>query len=321
MSEGRAETRMHGLVSSGTLTRMSFDAVQTPQERALAHVAGLSSGPPVDPTLRVTLNFHPDRLTHGRPILDSMAERGVYVSQFVTGTSNGGLTAYRGGDRWRWESRIFHGAYDHAAASERPVYGALNFRHHTVGAAPRFGSSHFRLTAKTLERTTFCYPDSCLEPSDFGTAERMGLIELALADHRDALDDCIEAQVHGPVRLDRDVEALVLDRSYRGTAVEDAARRLPCPVEWHPGFRLTVEELRRHPAYRGREFVDLGAQIAVGGVLDPRLVGAAARTGRHDPQAVKKVWHYLARFGAPGQAADEARRRAQGEEAALDDVR
>ena len=72
------------------------------------------------------------------------------------------------------------------------------------------------------------------------------------------------------------MEALVLDPSYQGTAVEAAARRLPCPVEWHPGFRLTVEELRRHPHYRGQEFVDLGARIADGRRLDPRIIGDAA---------------------------------------------
>lgn len=83
----------------------------------------------MDPALRVTLNFHPDRLLHGEPILDAMAE---------------------GGDRWRWESRIFDGAYDEATAHERPVYGALNFRRKPVGGAPRFGSAHFRLTARTL---------------------------------------------------------------------------------------------------------------------------------------------------------------------------
>ncbi|MGP3775934.1 DUF3626 domain-containing protein [Streptomyces sp. SDT5-1] len=284
---------------------MSFDAVRTPRERALAHVAELSSGPPIDPLLRVTLNFHPDRLTrltHGKPVLDSLAQHGLYVSQFVTGTSNGGLTAHPGGDRWRWESRIFDGAYDDAAPGERPVYGALNFRHSAIGAAPRFGSAHLRLTSQALERTTFCYPDSCVEPSDFGTARRMGLIALAAADRRDALDDYVEAQVHGPVRLDRDVEALVLDPCFRGTPVEDTARRLPCPVEWHPGFRLTVDELRRHPGYRGPEFVELGARIAVEGVLDPYVVGDAARSGRYDPQAVKKVWHCLARFGAPRAA-------------------
>jgi hypothetical protein len=300
---------------------MSSDALKTARERALRHVAELSSGQPLDPALRVTLNFHPDRTAQGRPILEALSESGVYLSQFVTGTSNGGLTAFLGGDRWRWESRIFGGAYDEATARERPVYGALNFRRKPVGAAPRFGSAHFRLAAHTPARTTFCYPDSFLEPSDFGVVDRMGLIELALADRKDALDDYIEAQVHGPVRLDRDVEALVLDPCYRGTGVEEAARRLPCPVEWHPGFRLTVGELRRYPAYRGQEYVDLGARIAVGGRLDPRIVGDAVRTGRYDPQAVKKVWHCLARFGAPPQAAGESVPSSQGEEAVLDGLR
>ncbi|MFD7442230.1 DUF3626 domain-containing protein [Streptomyces sp. NPDC059909] len=284
---------------------MSSGASQTPQVRALRHVAALASGPPVDPALRVTLNFHPDRLLRGTPILDALAMDGVYRSQFVTGTSNGGLTAYPGGDRWRWESRIFDGAYDEAPAHERPVYGALNFRRRAVGGAPRFGSAHFRLTAETLARTTFCYPDSFLEPSDFGVASRMRLIELALADSQDDLDDYIEAQVHGPVRLDRDVEALALDPRYQGTAVEDTALRLPCPVEWHPGFGLTVEELRLHPGYRGQEYVDLGTQIAVDGRLDPRVLGEAARTGRFDPQGIKRVWHYVARFGAQ-QSAESA---------------
>ncbi|MFE9844988.1 DUF3626 domain-containing protein [Streptomyces goshikiensis] len=278
---------------------MSPEASPTPQQRAIRHVRELSSGPPVDPLLRVTLNFHPDGEAHGRPVLEALADDGFYRSQFVTGTSNGGLTAHPGGDRWRWESRIFNAAYDDAPAHERPVYGALNFRRQPVGGAPRFGSAHFRLTARTLTRTTFCYPDSFLEPSDFGVAERMRLIELAEADRQDALDDYIEAQVHGPVRPDHHVEALVLDPCYRGTAVEAAARRLTCPVEWHPGFRLTVGELRRHPDYRGPEYVELGARIAVDGVLDPRIVADAARTGDHDPQAIKKVWHCLARFGAP----------------------
>jgi hypothetical protein len=259
------------------------------------------------------MNFHPDRLAGDRLLLRRMAEDGVYVSQFVTGTSNGGLTAHPGGDRWRWESRIFGGAYDHAAAHERPVYGALNFRNSPVGGAPRFGSSYFRLTADTLERATFCYPDSSADPSAFGVASCFGLIGLAEADGLDALDGHIEAQVHGPVRFDRDVEALVLDPSYRATCVEEAARRLPCPVEWHPGFRLTVDDLRRRPDYRGQEYVDLGAEIAVDGWLDPRIIGEAARTGRHDAQALKKVWHCLARFGAPLPAVVESARNGLGE--------
>lgn len=103
-------------------------------------MASLSSGVPVDPTLRVTLSFHPDRAVTSTPILHLLAEDGAYYSQFVTRTSNGGLTAHAGGDRWKWESRIFAGAYDDAAAEIRPVYGALNFRRKPTGGAPRFGS-------------------------------------------------------------------------------------------------------------------------------------------------------------------------------------
>ncbi|MHC3467284.1 DUF3626 domain-containing protein [Streptomyces sp. 7R007] len=277
-----------------------FEDVDSPRARqALRHVAALSSGPPLDPDLRITLNFHPDRLVGGLPLLRALAQDGAYHSQFVTGTSNGGLTAHPGGDRWRWESRIFGGAYDDADPHERPVYGALNFRRQVVGAAPRFGSSHFRLTPAALARATFCYPDSAAEPTDFGVAAGMSLLALAEADERDALDDYIEAQIHGGVLLARDVEALVLDAGYRGTAVEADARLLPCPVEWHPGYRLTVAELRRHADYRGEEYADLGARIAEDGRIDPRIIGDAARTGRHALQDLKMVWHTLARFGAP----------------------
>ena len=275
-------------------------------QRALRHVATLSSGGPVDRSLRITLNFHPDRVTRdGKPLLEQLAAEGVYRSQFVTGTSNGGLTAHPGGDRWRWESRIFGGAYDTEAAEARPVYGALNVRRRSVGGSPRFGSAHLRLRAQALDRATFCFPDSFYEPSTFGVADAaQAVIAAALAEAgpADPMDGYVETQVHGPVLLERDVEALVLDPSFRGTAVEARARRLPVPLEWHTGFRLAVTELRRHPDYRGPEFVELGTRIAEDGRLDPRIIGDAVRAGHHDPQSLKRVWHYVANFGAPFDA-------------------
>jgi hypothetical protein len=268
--------------------------------RAIAHVTALSTGGPVDASLRVTLQFHPDRTTRdGVPILVALARDGVYRSQFETGTSNGGLTAYPGGARWRWERRIFGGAYDDAPAVLRPKYGALNCWRAPTGGAPRFGSAHVRLTSEAVQRSTFCYPDSYFEPAHFGVAARMALIGLAEADDRDALDTYVEAQVHGPVCLDRDVEALVLDPCFRGTAVEARARALPCPVEWHHGFRLSTDDLRRHRGYRGDHIVDLGLRLALDGYLDARIIGDAARAGTHDEQALKRVWHYVARFGTP----------------------
>jgi hypothetical protein len=45
--------------------------------------------------------------------------------------------------------------------------------------------------------------------------------------------------------------------------------------------------------------VDLGVSLARNGRLDPRILGDASRTGQHDEQALKRVWHYVARFGSP----------------------
>lgn len=274
-----------------------------PHERALAHISSLSAGGRVDPSYRVTLHFHPDRLVGGSdrtPILERMAADGRYLSQFETGTSNGGLTAHQGGSRWLWESRIFAGVYDTESAAHRPKYGSLNFRGRKVGGSPRFGSAHFRLAPHTLPRTTFCYPDSYLEPEHFGVADRATqLVAMAESDDLDALDDYIEAHVHGQVDLDGDVEALVLDPSHRGTSVESLASRLGCTVEWHGGFSLALDEMRAHEDYRGPEFVRLGERIARNGVLDPAVIGEASRTGLHDEQSLKRVWHYVARFGSP----------------------
>jgi hypothetical protein len=267
--------------------------------RAIAHVAAAADGPPLDRRLRVNLHFHPDRLVGGLLILAAMARDGVYRSQFETGTSNGGLSAHPGGDRWEWEARLFGGAYGHARAEERPKYGSLNFHGRSTGGSPRFGSAHFRLTRATLDRTTFCYPDSAIGPTCVGVAQKMSLISVAEANEPDLLDDYIEAHVHGRLRIPEDVEALVLDPCFRGTDIDAVAGRLGCAIEWHEGFRLSVDELRQHSDYRGQEYVDLGVDIARGGVLDARAIGDAARSGCYPEQSLKKVWHCLARFGAP----------------------
>lgn len=276
---------------------------------ALAHVESRCAGGPLGRSLRVTLNFHPDREVAGVSVLQALADDGVYRSQFETGTSNGGLTAHPGGARWRWENRLFGGAYDDAPAGERPKDGALDHRRRSVGGAIRFGSAHLRLAEHVLDRTTFCFPDSVFEPAEFATSARFDLfasVEVFDAVERDdamegqvggMLDDYVEAQVHGAVVLAEDVEALVLDPCYRGTAVQTAAERLDVPLEWHEGRVLSIEELERHPAFRGPAIVGVGLEIARGTVLDARIVGEAVRAGAHDPQDLKKVWHHIARFG------------------------
>jgi monoamine oxidase len=321
-------------------------------ERALSHMTSLSSGQAIDPSLRITVNFHPDRIvmrassvaaaTDGitsstdeiEPLLllESLARDKAYHSQFVTGISNGSYSPQPGGSRWEWESSIFSGAYDLSNGIERPIYGGLNFRKKLCGAVPRFGSSHLRLSPFVLNRTSFCYPDSTFHPKHFGVSSAIqSLIDYAVNDTKnvDELDDYIEAHVHGGVDFTRgDVEAIVLDPSYRGTNIEIAAMKLSqyCNIEWldqpletgedkkittagssthnhHEGERFLLsssEYIQLDSTYRGIEYLQLGKEIADtygGGFLTPNILGKAAHDKKYDTQTLKKIWHYLARFG------------------------
>lgn len=278
---------------------------------ALEHVAEAAAGDPLDPRSSVTINFHPERRIGGDTVLGRIGQEGIYRSQFETGISNGGLTAVPGGDRWNWEKRIFGGAYDTAPVAERPKYGALNHRHRSIGAAPRFGSAYLRLSTDVLPRTTFSFPDSVLEPHDFATAERFDLLYLAdqfdqvrrtdlvEATEGGQLDDYIEAHVHGILDLTRDVETLVLDPAFRDTTIEDDAATLGVPVEWHEGRQLTLAELDRHPDFRGPHIVAVGHRVAEHGTIDAAIIGRAATREREKPEELKRLWHYVARFGVP----------------------
>ena len=264
--------------------------------RAVEHVASRSTGGPLPADARITVHFHPDGRIGGESVLERIAAEGAYRSQFSTGISNGGLTAHPGGDRWRWESRIFGGAYDDAAPDERPVYGAVEHRRRETGGAIRFGSAWLELARSAWSRVTLCWPDSVAEPERFGTAERSGdLLALADASAVDPLDDYVEAHVHGGLEIARDVERLVLDPSFRGTEIERVAAELGVPVAWHPGLELEVDRIEELEAYRGIDALALAIELAVDGRIDARILGEAAEG--HDPQAVKRVWHLIARFG------------------------
>ncbi len=265
---------------------------------ALEHIHPQARGGPMDRQLRITLHFHPDAIFEGGGVLAAMRRDGLYRSQFETRTSNGGLTAFPGGARWRWESRLFNGFYDARHASERPKYGSLDFRRDPYGGSPRFGSSYFRLTEGALDRASFCFPDSVFEPTSFGTSERMALVGLAeAARFEDPLDWYIEAHVHGDLRIPEDIEALVLDPSYAGTPVEDEARALGVRVEWHPGHAVTLSTLRQHPGYRGEDTLRLAERLAEDERLTPRILGRARADASVEPQQLKKLWHCTARFG------------------------
>ena len=107
------------------------------------------------------------------------------------------------------------------------------------------------------------------------------------------LDNYIKAHVHGPLSIERDVEALVLDPSYRGTAVEDSGLQLGCNVEWHDGFRLQLDRLLALEGFRPKSAIDAISGL---GISTPADLGHA-RDNPLDYQTAKWVWHCLARFG------------------------
>jgi len=273
---------------------------QSTQE-AIEHVRRKSSGPPVPDDARLTINFHPDTLHQNEWMIEALARERVYRSQFETGNSSGGLTAHPGGDRWHWESRIFGAAYDWVEPSLRPKYGALNYLGHATGGSPRFGSCHLRMRAHVLPRATFCYPDSYWQPISFGVADQMDLISLAEKNRPnvDELDGYIEAHIHEPVHLVDDVEAIVLDPSYRETEIEAVATTLGCPIEWHSGFRMGTNYITSCVSYRGQKVANLAASLLENGVLTPRQIGLARKGCKADPKLLKRVWHCVAKFGNP----------------------
>jgi hypothetical protein len=290
-------------------------------------------------------------LPDGRTVADALLEDGRYKSQFETGLSNGSRTAFAGGARDGWEEALFGGAYHEplAAASERPKYGALDVMHHADGGSPRFGSCYVVLRPHVNARCTFTWGDSHLGPDVVGTADVFepllaAMVEAAAAD-RDvlgirltaaevlkrvssrgweravgrALDDYIEAQVHGPIDLSSDVEALVIDPSFEETEVgvrlRELCERHGMPLERHPGFVLTVAEVHAVPSdFRGPRMGALAERVAVGQreSVDAATIGRAAASLTREPRAwqdwdtpeatlqhLKQLWHVLVRFGRP----------------------
>lgn len=307
---------------------------------------------------RVGLNFHPDRLAaDGRLVIEGLRDDGLYRNQFESRISNGALSAHPGGARDDWEAGLFGAAYHDppATASERPKYGALDLLGFPDGPAPRFGSCHLRLRPAVLARSTLCFGDSHLGPTDLGTLDEpdavlAGLVEAlrttgsalghagsaasflralggndteparaaeptGSAEPGRALDEYIEVQVHGPVRLATDVETVVADPAFRNTPIggllTETCARYGVTLAWHRGFVLGAGEVP--PEFRGPRVAELARRLSVEAnapVLDASHLGHAARSVVTEPgrwsdwgtpeetlQHLKQLWHVLVRYG------------------------
>lgn len=297
----------------------------------------------------ITLNFHPDRVAgDGLTAAESLAASGIYRSQFETGVSAGSVTA-QGGERLRWEAETF-GHRDQVDTAHRPRYGGLNLAGHPDGACPRFGSCVLVLRPDVLARSTFSVGDSSRGPTDVGTADQpigllAGLLETAMTTQHAlrlpdgdapgivrrlsapggpfpplgngrALDEYLEAHVHGPVHLDSDVSQLIVDPSYAdtetGALLSRAAARHGIPLRRHPGYVLDADDVG--PDFRGSEIPLLARRLEeeFGGPLTAEVIGRAAadltggpadRAGRPDLtallQQLKQLWHTLVEYGRP----------------------
>ena len=226
-------------------------------------------------------------LADGRAVAQALYDEGVYRSQFETGISNGALTAYPDGERDVWERSLFAGAYQalDVRLAERPKYGGLNLMNNRNGACPRFGSCHLRLGRAATGRTTLVFGDSASRPDDLGLIDDFApvlapLLESIAAgagalgragvdvrafvagvlngDHRrargvfaptisHALNDYVEAHVHGELRLARDVEAVVIDPAFDdtpdGELLVQAAERYGLRVERHEGLAVALADV------------------------------------------------------------------------------
>ncbi|QSO52666.1 DUF3626 domain-containing protein [Alicyclobacillus curvatus] len=307
---------------------------------------------------RVTLNFHPDRmLPVGHSVVWGMLRDGLYKNQFETQVTNGSRTAFPGGERDLWEHVLFGGAYHEqsARASHRPKYGGFNIMNYADGASPRFGSCFLQLYPHVSSRCTFTFGDSHTQPECVGTLqvfepilaelvrnvktsgvalgsvghsvgtilERLSNVESGFSHAVKgalgrALDDYIEAQVHGDIDLSADVEMLVADPSFQGTPVGEALEHIcfqyGIKLAWHPGFNLCVDDVPED--FRGAAmppFAHLVERFAtVHGRLDAATLGRAAASFYAQPecwrdwaepdvtfQHFKQLWHVLVRFGEP----------------------
>jgi len=257
----------------------------------------------------ITINFHPDRLSgNGKTVLTNILSQGQYLSQFRTGTTNGGTGIHIGGNRFAWEQELFQGAYP-PDLLDRPKYGALNFFRYTDGASARFGSCFFTLKNEIKDRCTFAYGDSSTNPTTLCTADTFiaivaamfedveqnrRLLNQVITSQQEALaimlmnkacnigrnlDYCIETHVHGNVSMD-DVASFHVDESFWRTEIEEQAKELcekhDIALNWIPKRQVAVSDIGG--IFRGPQIPILARKIDRifgngSGVINALLIG------------------------------------------------
>jgi len=156
-------------------------------------------------------------------LLETLCHDTHYRSLFETNTS-GGTRDKR--QRARWEDSLFGQHYRDCVPSERPKYGCVNITGDIQGVSParRYGKCFITLQPHVRHRTTFCDMDTgqCFEQATLATNENYAhvLLKYPDADLQSILSvsrlrgdpnvcrQYKEAQIHGPIDLEKDVQTL-----------------------------------------------------------------------------------------------------------------
>ncbi|MCW5798472.1 MAG: DUF3626 domain-containing protein [Nitrospira sp.] len=138
---------------------------------------------------RIVLHFHPGRMgAKSVTVAEGLLEEGIYRNQFETGVTSGSPSAHAGGDRDRWERKLFAGAYHRqgVTASERPRYGSFELVRFPDGPMPRFGSCYVVLRPSVSHRATFTF---------MGTEDPRALVRFGTISHLNPVIEPLLAEI------------------------------------------------------------------------------------------------------------------------------
>jgi hypothetical protein len=172
----------------------------------------------------ITINFYPSNIA--RLLLKDTHYRNL----FETGTSGGNKSLV---SRKTWENTMFNNIYQKVNHKDRVKYGALNLTNLCyVNIASGYGDSYLLLHHNVKKRSTLTLGDSSNTgkntysfeyPNRFLNELDEDLITQIVSDkpitHK--MSKYIEVQIHGDVKLDRDIFALVIDPKHQKTPVEE----------------------------------------------------------------------------------------------------